>query len=155
MFAVVIHRRATRRADRNGNPATQRSLVRVDGNWADFGKRDLRGYGVHGFGLICAAHREYQGQWRDGQMRLLFMGSTMIILALAGLASPAAAAQKTTAKERHSYSTCNCQFGYGGSCVSALACTVEGGRCSGSCVPQPEFELPATGSGAPSAQHGR
>ena len=88
-------------------------------------------------------------------MRLLFTVFTVIVLMLACLASPRAVAQKSSAKERHQYSTCNCQFGYGGSCVSALACSVEGGRCAGTCVPQPEFELPATGSGTPSAQRGR
>ena len=88
-------------------------------------------------------------------MRLLFAVFTVIVLVLACLASPPAVAQKSSAKERNQYSTCNCRFGYGGSCVSALACSVEGGRCTGTCVPQPEFELPTTGSGAPSAQQGR
>ena len=88
-------------------------------------------------------------------MRLWFMLLTTIVLVLTCLAPPSGAAQKSSVKERSQYSMCNCQFGYGGSCVSALACTVEGGRCTGKCVPQPEFELPATGSGAPSAQQGR
>ena len=88
-------------------------------------------------------------------MRLWFMFLTTIVLGLTWPAPPGGAAQKSSAKERSQYSMCNCQFGYGGSCVSALACSVEGGRCAGTCVPQTEFELPATSSGAPSARGGR
>ena len=83
-------------------------------------------------------------------MRPLFIFLATIVLALICLAPPGGAAQKST-KERGQYAMCNCQFGYDGSCVSALACSVEGGRCAGTCVPQPELELPATSSGAPSA----
>ena len=58
-------------------------------------------------------------------------------------------------KERGDLATYTCRFGYGGSCVTVLACNVEGGQCAGSCVVQPEYELPTARSGAPSAQGGR
>ena len=88
-------------------------------------------------------------------MRLILMCSAMIVLALPVLTAFPASAQKAEVKERYHYTTCSCRFGYGGSCVSALACTIEGGRCSGPCTPTPEFEVPDTNSGAPSAQRGR
>jgi hypothetical protein len=68
-------------------------------------------------------------------MRLSFIGSVMIILALAGLAPSSAVAQNDT-NGRYLYSKCICRFGYGGNlCVPAVACADEGGRCVRSCGP--------------------
>jgi hypothetical protein len=70
-------------------------------------------------------------------MRLSFVCSVMTVIALAGLAPSSASAEIGTMTGRHHYDACSCQFGYPGrTCVSALACGVEGGRCVGSCVPQ-------------------
>lgn len=80
----------------------------------------------------------YQKLREDTQMRLSFFGSVMIVLALGGLALSSAAAQNANTNGRNHYSTCNCRFGYGGSCVPAVSCIDEGGRCAGSCVPPPE-----------------
>lgn len=88
-------------------------------------------------------------------MRLFLLCCATLVLVLTGLASSPAPAQNTRVKERGDLATCTCRFGYGGSCVTVLACTVEGGRCAGSCVVQSEYELPAARSGAPSAQGGR
>jgi hypothetical protein len=88
-------------------------------------------------------------------MRLFFLCCVTLILLATGFMSSSVSAQDTRLKPRSDLATCNCHFGYGGSCVTVLACTVEGGRCAGSCVPQPEFEWPETSrSGAPSAQGG-
>jgi hypothetical protein len=63
-----------------------------------------------------------------------YVCSVVIALALAGLA-PAFAANQTTIKEgRDRYTSCSCHFGYGNSCQTTIACSNEGGRCSGSCV---------------------
>ena len=70
-------------------------------------------------------------------MRLSFTCSVMTVIALAGLAPSSASAEIGTMTGRHHYDACSCQFGYPGrTCVSALACGIEGGRCVGSCVPQ-------------------
>lgn len=87
-------------------------------------------------------------------MRLL-LGCATLVLVLTTLASSPAAAQATRTRERSDLATCTCRFGYGSSCVTALACGVEGGRCAGACTPQPEYELPAVSGGAPSGQRGR
>jgi hypothetical protein len=87
-------------------------------------------------------------------MRLL-IGCGTLVLVLIALASSPAAAQAARTKQRSDLATCTCRFGYGSSCVTALACGVEGGRCAGACAPQPEYELPAVSAGAPSGQQGR
>jgi hypothetical protein len=56
-------------------------------------------------------------------MRLLFLGSVMIVLALTGLASSAAARNAR-------YSTCLCHYGYGDVRSGTAACDATGGRCS-------------------------
>jgi hypothetical protein len=68
-------------------------------------------------------------------MRLSLAGFIIIALALGGLASSAVGAQSTRTKVDYG-PTCACEFGYGGNaCVAAIACGIEGGRCSKPCVP--------------------
>jgi hypothetical protein len=73
-------------------------------------------------------------------MRFSFVGSVMIVLALAGLAPSSAAAQNDT-NGGYRYSKCICHFGYGGSrCVPAVSCADEGGRCVRSCGPSRQIK---------------
>jgi hypothetical protein len=94
-------------------------------------------------------------------MRLSFVGSVMIALALTGLASSAAArtARYSTCLCHYGYgdvrsnagecdatggrcsartarySTCLCHYGYGDVCSVAVECDASGGRCQGQCKP--------------------
>jgi hypothetical protein len=68
-------------------------------------------------------------------MRRLIIGAALIALILVGLAPNSAIAQRATTKVNYG-PTCICQFGYGGNaCVAAIACGIEGGRCSKPCAP--------------------
>jgi hypothetical protein len=68
-------------------------------------------------------------------MRFLLIGSVVIIFAGVDLARSSAAAQRAHSKADYGPS-CVCEFGYGGTaCATAIACGIEGGRCSKSCVP--------------------
>jgi hypothetical protein len=60
-------------------------------------------------------------------MRLSFVDSVVIALALAGLASSAGA---RTVR----YSTCLCHYGYGDVRTNAVECDASGGRCSARAV---------------------
>jgi hypothetical protein len=60
-------------------------------------------------------------------MRLLLVGSVMMVITLAGLAPSPAFAQKPH------YSKCLCHYGYGNVCSVADSCRDRGGRCRGPC----------------------
>ena len=68
-------------------------------------------------------------------MRYSLAGPAAIAVTLIGLTfGGAAAARDATVHEQASYPSCSCQFGYPGrTCVAAVACNSEGGRCSASC----------------------
>jgi hypothetical protein len=80
--------------------------------------------------------------------------SALIALAVAGLTSSYAAAQTANStqngsgtqianstKSANHYATCSCHFGYGNVCIVVEACDSGGGRCSGSCTPEPNEGL--------------
>jgi len=68
-------------------------------------------------------------------MRSSLMRSVAIGLISSGIALSSAAADPVKVQYTPRYSTCICQFGYGGgSCVPALACSIEGGRCAQPCA---------------------
>jgi hypothetical protein len=68
-------------------------------------------------------------------MRLPLM-SVAIMLALVGLVPSSATAEVGNMSSRYHYAACSCEFGYPGrACVPAVACNVEGGRCTGTCSP--------------------
>jgi hypothetical protein len=67
-------------------------------------------------------------------MRFLFICSAIIVLALLDLASSVFAQSKSTKVDYGA--SCVCQFGYGGNaCATKIACGIEGGHCTQSCVP--------------------
>lgn len=68
-------------------------------------------------------------------MRFSLVGFVIVVLAVVDLARSAAAAQVTHSKIDYGPS-CTCEFGYGGNaCVTAIACGIEGGHCTKSCIP--------------------
>ena len=68
-------------------------------------------------------------------MRFVFISSAMIVLALLDLAPSSVSAQGRSTKVDYGPS-CVCQFGYGGNaCATKIACGIEGGHCTQSCVP--------------------
>ena len=60
-------------------------------------------------------------------MRVLLVGSVMMVIALAGLVPSPAVAQNPH------YSKCLCHYGYGNVCSVAVSCADRGGRCRGPC----------------------
>jgi hypothetical protein len=70
-------------------------------------------------------------------MRLSFIGSFMIILAVVGVTPSFAAAHHYHHHKRTLiYGYCSCSFnGVNRECAVAVSCRSEGGRCLGSCVP--------------------
>jgi hypothetical protein len=88
--------------------------------------------------LASVETRTWNEPWEDTQMRLSLICSIMAVLALVALAPSSATAETGNMTGRYHYAACSCQFGYPGrACVPAVACGAEGGRCSGTCVPQP------------------
>jgi hypothetical protein len=74
-------------------------------------------------------------------MRFSLIGSVTIVLALTSLAPSTVAAQRANNTKVDYGPKCVCQFGYGGNgCVAAIACGIEGGRCSKSCIPQDDSQ---------------
>jgi hypothetical protein len=80
-------------------------------------------------------------------MRLSFIGSAMIVLALLGLEIDTAAARHASRISYYRYANCSCRFGRPGyvnysdrDCTPQVSCLAEGGRCSGSCASQPQSE---------------
>jgi hypothetical protein len=73
-------------------------------------------------------------------MRLSFIGLVAIVLTLVAPAL-SSASQSGNMKSSYRYDACICHFGYpGSSCVPAVACDSEGGRCEDSCFLPPEGE---------------
>jgi hypothetical protein len=66
----------------------------------------------------------------------------LILLAFVILAPSLAAARQGQYCHRPAYSHCNCHFGYGDICNTAVSCYAEGGRCEGRCVLSPRAEKP-------------
>jgi hypothetical protein len=88
--------------------------------------------------LASVETRTWNQPWEDTQMRLSLICSIMAVLSLVALAPSSATAETGNMTGRYHYAACSCQFGYPGrACVPAVACGAEGGRCSGTCVPQP------------------
>jgi hypothetical protein len=74
-------------------------------------------------------------------MRLLFVGSAFIALAL--LVALASASARDGSRIDQRYESCSCRFGRPGyvnysdrDCTPQVSCLSEGGRCSGSCTSQ-------------------
>jgi hypothetical protein len=88
-------------------------------------------------------------------MRPLLLGSTIIVLTLAGFAPAVAQKIHHDRGAQASYSTCVCHWRYatdnsGDACMIAVSCDAEGGRCVRSCSPGEVGQ--ATGAGGPAPQ---